>query len=156
MKLGSVSGIVALVAAALALPLMASHARAEKLPVAAMTIYPGQTISEDMLTEQAFTDGTSAAYPVIATTDDLVGRVARRTLLPGKLIARVAIGDPELVNRGTIVRAVLDTGGLEMRTSVVALQAGSLGSVIQVRNVDSGKVITGVVQADGTVRVGTP
>lgn len=156
MKLGSVSRIVALVAAALALPPLASHARAENLPVAAMTIYPGQAISEDMLAEQAFADGTSAAYPVVATPDELVGKVARRTLLPGKLIARVAIGEPDIVNRGTIVRAVLSTGGLQMRTAVVALQAGALGSVIQVRNVDSGKVITGVVQADGTVRVGTP
>jgi len=155
MKLGSVSGMVATMAAAL-VALTATAALAEKLPVAALTIYPGQPISEDMLTEQAFTDGTSAAYPVVATVDELVGKVARRTLLPGKLIARTAIGEPELVSRGTIVRAVLSTGSLQMRTSVVALQGGGLGSVIQVRNVDSGKVITGVVQQDGTVRVGTP
>ena len=109
-----------------------------------------------MLTEQAFTDGTSVAYPVVASAGELVGKVARRTLLPGKLIARVAVGEPDIVNRGTIVRAVLSTAGLEMRTTVVALQSGALGAAIQVRNVDSGKVITGVVQADGTVRVGTP
>jgi flagella basal body P-ring formation protein FlgA len=155
MKLGSVSGIIAAIAAAL-LPPAATRAAAENLPVAAMTIYPGQAISEDMLTEQAFTDGTSAAYPVVATAGEIVGKVARRTLLPGKLIARVAVGEPDIVGRGTIVRAVLSTGGLQMRTAVVALQAGGLGAVIQVRNVDSGKVITGVVQADGTVRVGAP
>ena len=155
MKLGSVSGMVAAIAAALC-ALTATAALAEKLPVAALTIYPGQPIGEDMIAEANFTDGTSAAYPVVATADELVGKVARRTLLPGKLIARTAIGDPELVSRGTIVRAVLSTGGLQMRTSVVALQGGGLGSVIQVRNVDSGKVITGVVQQDGTVRVGTP
>ena len=59
---------------------------------------------------------------------------------------------------GEIALAVmlLSTAGLQMRTSVVALQGGGLGSIIQVRNVDSGKVITGVVQQDGTVRVGTP
>ena len=134
----------------------ATAASAESLPVAAMTIYPGQAISADMLAEAAFTDGTSAAYPVAASRDELVGKVARRTLLPGRLIARTAIGDPELISRGTIVRAVLSTGSLQMRTAVLALQGGGLGSVIQVRNVDSGKVITGIVQADGTVRVGTP
>jgi flagella basal body P-ring formation protein FlgA len=82
--------------------------------------------------------------------------VARRTLLPGKLIARNAIGEAEIVVRGTIVRAILSNEALTMKTSVVALQAGGLGAIIQVRNIDSGKIITGVVQADGTVRVGGP
>jgi flagella basal body P-ring formation protein FlgA len=36
----------------------------------------------------------------------------------------------------------------------MTLQAGALGAMIQVRNIDSGKVIVGLVQADGSVRVG--
>lgn len=157
MKSGSVSRVVALAAALLA-PWIAVGwaAEAERLPVAALTIYPGETITEAMLTDKAFAAGTAETYPVIASPVEMVGKVARRTLLPGKLIARNAIGEAEIVVRGTIVRAILSNEALTMKTSVVALQAGGLGAIIQVRNIDSGKIITGVVQADGTVRVGGP
>ncbi|MBZ0230194.1 MAG: flagellar basal body P-ring formation chaperone FlgA [Bauldia sp.] len=126
----------------------------EYLPVAAVVIYPGDVIEEKMLAEQKFPSGTAATYPVVAARGELAGKVARRTLLPGKLIARNAVGQPDLVTRGSIVFALFEDGALRMSTTALALQSGSLGAGIQVRNVDSGKVIFGVVQADGTVRIG--
>ena len=132
----------------------AGAAPVERLPVAAVIIYPGDVIDESMLSEEEFPGGTSEAYPVVATGAELAGKVAKRTLLPGKLIARNAVAEPELVARGTIVLAVFEDGTLKMSTTALALQAGSLGEGIQVRNIDSGKVIFGVVQPDGTVRIG--
>ncbi len=125
----------------------------ELLPVAAVTIYPGDTIGENMLTDGRFPAGTSAGLPVVAARTELVGKVARRTLLPGRLIARNVVGEPELVARGKIVSAVYEQGGLTITTSVLALQSGALDEAIQVRNIDSGKVIVATVRADGSVRV---
>ena len=34
-----------------------------------------------------------------------------------------------------------------------ALQSGAAGALIQVRNTDTGVIIRGIVQADGTVKV---
>ena len=131
-----------------------SHAGdVESLPVAAVTIYPGDTIAEAMLVDRAFPAGTAAGYPIVASRAELTGKVARRTLLAGKLIAKNAIAMPALVAQGTIVRAVYQDEGLVITAAALALQSGSLGAVIQVRNTDSGKVIIGSVQADGTVRV---
>jgi flagella basal body P-ring formation protein FlgA len=127
---------------------------AETLPVPAATIYPGDTISAEMLADGTFPDGTSSGFPVATTRGDLIGKVARRTLLPGKLIARNTIADPELVQKGKIVSAVYQQGPLIITASVLALQSGSLDDAIQVRNVDSGKVIVGTVTADGGVRIG--
>lgn len=126
----------------------------EHLPVAAVVIYPGDIIDESMLVDEEFPSGTAETYPVVASRSEASGKVARRTLLPGKLIARNAVAEPELVTRGTMVVAVFEDGALQMSTTALALQGGSLGDGIQLRNVDSGKVIFGVVQRDGTIRIG--
>jgi flagella basal body P-ring formation protein FlgA len=143
---------LALAASLAAVPVRA--APVEWLPVAAITIYPGDLITETMLTEGRFPGGTSINRPVALSNADVVGKVARRTLLPGRLIPRNTVAVPDLVARGTVVPAIYEDGGLLITASVVTLQAGALGAMIQVRNVDSGKVIVGLVQADGSVRVG--
>ena len=126
----------------------------ERLPIAVVTIYPGQTITDDMLAEREYPPGTVERYPIFADRANLVGKVAKRTLIAGKLIASNAVSEADLIARGTIVQATYRTAEVEISAPVLALQAGSLNAPIQVRNVDTGKVITGIVQADGTVRVG--
>ena len=146
--------VFASILAPLAEPATAVAGRIEVLPVASVTIYPGDLIAEEMLTDAKFPEGTSVNLPVIVSRADLTGMVARRTILPGRLIARNAVGRPELVARGAIVPAIYEDGDLVITASVLALQSGSLNEMVQVRNIDSGKVIVGLVQADGTIRVG--
>jgi len=128
-------------------------ASSETLPVPAVTIYPGDIIAENMLEDGRFPPGTAAGYPVAVTHAELVGKIARRTLLPGKLIARNTIAEPDLVRKGKIVSAIYEAGALTITATVLALQSGALNDMIQVRNVDSGKVIVGTVAEDGTVRI---
>jgi flagella basal body P-ring formation protein FlgA len=143
---------LALAASLAAVPVRA--AQIEWLPVAAITIYPGDIITETMLTDGKFPEGTGLNRPVAVSSDEVVGKVARRTLLPGRLIPRNTVAIPDLVARGTIVPAIYQDGPLLITASVMTLQAGALGAMIQVRNIESGKVIVGLVQADGSVRVG--
>jgi flagella basal body P-ring formation protein FlgA len=58
------------------------------------------------------------------------------------------------VANGAEVRLIYAEGGLLIVTSGMALQEGSAGDLIRVRNIDSGVTISGVVQPDGTVMVG--
>ena len=146
--------LAALALAAIALGAFAPEALAEKLPVTTVTVYPGDAISDRMVTEAAFPEGTSRKFAVLVDRGELIGKVARRTILPGRLIARNAVTVPDLVEKGTIVPAVYEDGVLTITTSVLALQSGALNDAIQVRNIDSGKVIVAAVQADGSVRVG--
>ena len=124
------------------------------LPVPVITIYPGDIIGAEMLADQSFPAGTSASSAILAQRQAIVGKIARRTLLPGKPIAANAIAEPDIVRRGTVTRAYLNEGGLSITTLVLPLQSGALGAVIQCRNVDSGRIIMGTVQADGSVRIG--
>lgn len=125
----------------------------EMLPVPVVTIYPGNRITAQMLAEQAFASGTSDRGLYIVDAGSAVGKVARRTLLPGRVIAANAIAEPDLINRGVVTKAVFEFSGISIATQVMPLQSGALGAFVQARNIDSGLVISGTVQADGTLRV---
>ena len=147
---------LALLAAAIAFgPGVAAAASAQlvTLPVPALTIYPGDLIEADALTEHTFIlSRIGSGY--IDSTDRLIGKVARRTLLPDHPSPPNAIGEVDLVTRGTTVQLVFQQAGLIITAFAAPLQDGSAGEVIRVRNIDSGAVVVGIVQTDGTVRVG--
>ncbi len=52
----------------------------QSLPVPKIVIYPGETISE-VLIDRAFSETWSSRMPVHKARGDLVGKVARRTLV---------------------------------------------------------------------------
>ena len=125
----------------------------EQRPVPAVTIYPGDVIHENMLTDGTFPDGAGAASYATNRTM-LLGKVARRTLLPGQSIPANAVAEPKLVAIGARVRLVFEEGGLVVSTYASALQAGGAGDFISVRNMESGVVISGTVASDGSVHIG--
>jgi flagella basal body P-ring formation protein FlgA len=150
----TLSGAYLLIVALAVVPRTAAAADSERLPVPAVTIYPGDVINQAMLTLGDFAPGTAGQSAVVGSSEELVGKVARRTLLPGRLIVRNSVSEPTLVQKGSIVPAVYRTGVLMITTSVLALQSGALGDVIQARNIDSGKTIVGAVLADGSIGIG--
>ena len=135
---------------------VASHANAESivLPVPSITIYPGDTIKESMLKERSFLSTFRVRSAVIESPVQLIGKVARRTLLPGEAIPANAVDDAQLVTRGVTTQIIFQEEGLTISAMGAPLQSGSLGEQIRVRNVDTGRIILGVVQADGTIRIG--
>ncbi|MCP3464102.1 MULTISPECIES: flagellar basal body P-ring formation chaperone FlgA [unclassified Bradyrhizobium] len=142
-------------AAALLVLASASLAAAEdrRLPVPAVSIRAGELIREDMITERAFAANLLGVAMFIEGRQVLVGRMARRTLLPGQPIPTNAVEDPWTVARGAMVKVVVEDSGLSIVTYGSALQSGAAGALIPVRNTDTGVVIRGIVQPDGTVKV---
>jgi flagella basal body P-ring formation protein FlgA len=124
------------------------------LPVPAVTIYAGDTIQESMLKDRAFPENYRYRTAVVESPRVLAGKMARRTLLPGEPIPMNAVDDPKLVTRGVQAQIVFEEAGLSIMGVGIPLQSGTIGETIQVKNVDSGRVITGRVQADGRVRIG--
>lgn len=131
-----------------------SHAAAQQiqLPVPRITVYPGDVISDDILVDRAFP--TSLGEAVHGDRHTLVGMVARFTLLPGQPIGINAVRVPQVVQQGKAALVVFQAGGLVISATAVALQSGATGDVVSLRNSESGATIRGVVQADGTIRVG--
>lgn len=124
------------------------------LPVPMVTIYPGDLINESMLRERAFPPNFRARAAVVETPRALIGKVAKRTLLPGEAIPNNAVDDPKVITRGSPTQIVFQENGLTITALGTPLQDGSLGEQIRVRNSDTGRIVLGVVQADGRVRIG--
>lgn len=123
------------------------------LPVPKVAIYPGETIGADAVEPRAFDAAWSARMPVAQQSSDVVGKVARRTLLPGQPIPVNAIRTPDAVQAGKIYRIVFRDGGLVISGNAVALTPGAVGDMVSLRNPDSGSVVRGIVSDDGTVRI---
>jgi flagella basal body P-ring formation protein FlgA len=90
---------------------------------------------------------------VLEAQSAAIGKVARRTLLPNQPIALNAIRDPFVIAQGKQAFLVFKADGLTITSSAVALQNGGVGDIVTARNADSGIVVRGAVQADGTIRV---
>jgi len=117
-------------------------------------IYPGETITMDTLKEVTLKPGKIIPPAVAITLPELDGKVAVRTLLPGRYIAGSSLREPWVVERGASVQMIFVAGGLTISAAAVTLQPGAAGDFVKVRNIDSGKILSGTVMADGSIRVG--
>jgi flagella basal body P-ring formation protein FlgA len=124
------------------------------LPVPVVTIYTGDTITDALIEERQFPTAVRVRQAVVEGRAPLIGKIARRTLIAGKPIPINAVVEPMLVTRGVPAQAVFRSGGIFITTVALPVRSGSLGDYVQMRNMDSGQMIAGVVQADGTVLVG--
>ncbi|MTI45926.1 flagella basal body P-ring formation protein FlgA [Roseibium hamelinense] len=124
------------------------------LPVPKVTIHPGDELNTDNVIIRRFPRQTTQQFAVMTDRYALKGMVARRTLLPGKPIPTTAVEAEVLVRRGEPARLVFQEQGLTIVMQVEAMQNGAAGKVVRVRNIDSGLVVTGIVQSDGTIRTG--
>jgi flagella basal body P-ring formation protein FlgA len=122
------------------------------MPVPVQVIYPGDRITESMLVDSQ-EPAPNPTPGAIWDRADVVGKVARRTLLPGRPIPAIAVEEPRAVSTGGQVQLLYQQDGLIIVTTAQALQNGYVGQIVQVRNLDSGLVVSGVVQPDGAVRV---
>ncbi|WP_245409721.1 flagellar basal body P-ring formation chaperone FlgA [Pararhizobium haloflavum] len=134
---------------------MVPLAAAASEPVAIVpneVIYPGQAIDVALLREVAVTNPNVRA-DYVSSLEDLRDAVARRTLLPGRVIPISAVREAYAVERGAPVRLVFSNAGLTITASGSPLQSAAIGDFIKVRNTDTGVTVSGTVMADGSVQV---
>jgi flagellar basal body P-ring formation protein FlgA len=81
------------------------------------------------------------------------GRRLRRALTAGTPLTADVLDKDVLVQRGQQVTLIASTGGIEIRAQGQALSDGSAADRVRVRNVNSLKIVEGVVENAGTVRV---
>ena len=86
----------------------------------------------------------------------VLGMAARRVLMPGTLIREQDVAPPVLVERRANVIVVLETGDMTLTMQGRALDAGALGDQVRVENLQSKRIVEGVVDGPGKVRVALP
>jgi flagella basal body P-ring formation protein FlgA len=154
MPVGAFRGLVRAAAVGLALCCALPALAQEVVLIPKRVIYPGETVSADALKEVTLKPGKQAPEAVAVTLAELEGKVAKRTLLTGRYIPLSSLREAYLVEKGAAVEVMFVSGALTISASAVTLESGSAGDLVKVRNVDSGKILTGIVMADGSIRVG--
>lgn len=125
----------------------------EVVLIPSRVIYPGETIVLAALKQVTLIPGKHKPDAMATRAEELQGKIAKRTLLPGRYIPTAAIREAWLVEQGAAVQVFFIAGGLTISATAVTLQPGSAGDLIKVRNSDSGKILSGTVMADGTIQV---
>ena len=122
------------------------------IPTPKAVIYPGDVILDGMLVDvpNVARDGSG---PFVNSRSLIIGKAARLTLLPGHAIPFSGVSNRKLVSNGSEVKLIFSEGDLFISTTGAALQDGSVGDIVRVRNDDSGVTVSGAVQPDGSVRV---
>lgn len=116
------------------------------------TIFPGDIITRDRVTEVLVTN-PNLAPGYVDNLQIVLGKVSKRTLVAGRTITPSDLRDPFAVQRGTTIRITYSTGGMNLSASGTAIEDGMAGEVVRVRNRDTGVTISGTAKEDGTVEV---
>jgi flagella basal body P-ring formation protein FlgA len=117
-------------------------------------IYPGDPVQEDALEEKLFQTNGVIEGAIVRSRDEIVGKIARRTLIPGQPIAISGLDTPRVIKVGASVKIIYASEGLQIIATGVAQQAGGVGDTIRVRNEESGIFVSGRVMPDGSILVG--
>jgi flagella basal body P-ring formation protein FlgA len=112
----------------------------------------GETLtSSDVIAEKRLVNSLSSPY--VGRIEDLAGRPTRRPLPQGTPVTAEALSGALLIHRGQAVTLTASTAGFEVRAPGRALADASASQRVRVQNLDSLKVVEGVAESAGVVRV---
>jgi flagella basal body P-ring formation protein FlgA len=95
----------------------------------------------------------SLSSPYVGRVEDLAGRLTRRPLPEGTPVTAESLSAALLIKRGQTVTLTASTGGIPVRAPGRALADAAASQRLRVQNLDSLKVVEGVAESDGVVRV---
>jgi flagella basal body P-ring formation protein FlgA len=93
------------------------------------------------------------ASPYLSKVAELDGRVTRRPLPEGTAITAEAMNAALLIHRGQSVTLTWAMGGIEVRAPGVAMADAGANQRVRVQNLNSLKIVEGLADTDGVVRV---
>lgn len=91
--------------------------------------------------------------PFVSRPEDLAGRLTRRPLPEGTAVTADALNAALLIKRGQQVTLVAQSAGFEVRAPGKALADAAANQRVRVQNLNSLKIIEGLADTDGVVRV---
>ncbi|EIC22166.1 flagellar basal body P-ring formation chaperone FlgA [Thiorhodovibrio frisius] len=120
--------------------------------VAASPMSRGSMVTPaDVKLERRETGGLLSSY--FDDLSDAVGMQVRRSLRPGDVVTDSHLKTPLWVERGQLVRILSENPSIRVSMSGEALEDGGAGDRIRVRNRSSQRVLEGIIESPGVVRV---
>lgn len=132
---------------------VAAASESVTVAVATVTVYPGDVIKESILADRQVILAKRETGAGYATRSDLLGKIARRTILPGQPIMSDAVRAPFAVLQGQSTLVVYRKDGLLITSYAAPLQSAGVGDLVSMRNFDTGSIFTARVMPDRSVAV---
>lgn len=92
----------------------------------------------------------------VSDIEDAMGKVALRSFAAGASLQEDQLGEPTLVEKGSVVRLVAKIGRVTATTAGRAVQSGAAGDMVGVENLTSGQIVHGIVREAGMVEAVAP
>ncbi|RKZ88484.1 MAG: flagella basal body P-ring formation protein FlgA [Gammaproteobacteria bacterium] len=89
----------------------------------------------------------------LKNTDQAVGQQLKYSVAQGIVLNPKSLVIQKMVRRGEQITLIAKAGGMEVRMSGTALSDATHGQRIQVKNVSSKRIVEGIVDAPGIVRI---
>jgi flagella basal body P-ring formation protein FlgA len=122
------------------------------IPVLARHLDGGATIGEADLDWITVSD-EHVTGDVVTETSQIIGRELRHAITEGQPLHGRDFIPPRLVTRGSLVLLKIETPYLLMTAQGRALQDGAAGESVRVTNTQSNRVVEGIAEAPGVVRI---
>jgi flagellar basal body P-ring formation protein FlgA len=116
-------------------------------------IYPGDMITTNNLIERQLLVAPNNPAVFGEREEDLLGKVARRTLLPNELIPDTAVRTQDLIKQGRTYKLTYDSEFVSIVGVGVPLQSGSAGEIVNVRNPETGLIVKARIKPDQSLAV---
>ncbi|WP_374029632.1 flagellar basal body P-ring formation chaperone FlgA [Bdellovibrio bacteriovorus] len=120
-------------------------------PVATRLILQGERVQPEDI-RMTMTDVTFAKDGALRI-EDIQGQLAARSLPVGTTIWSSDLKREPAAKRGQIVKALLGDENFEISVNMVAEDNGFVGDVIKVKNLETQKVLSGIVTEKGVVKL---
>lgn len=119
----------------------------------AAAVLPRGTVLNETHVVLADVDTSSVGSPAFEAVADVMHSELVRDLRPGQPIRVQDVRQTVLVKRGqTVLMSVGQAQGFQITARVEALQDGRMGEKVQLKNSESGKILSGVVKGPNTVQ----
>lgn len=122
------------------------------IPVLAKKLKVGTIIGTHDLKREWVQD-IKIGKDVLTATADILGQEMRQAHPAGSVIRARDIAAPRMVLRGSIVTMKIQTPAMLITAQGRALQDGTKGEVVRIKNMQSMRIIEATVTADGIVQV---
>lgn len=125
------------------------------VPVLKRALQPGNVIEKEDIEYKAFPQHKITAH-IIQSEQDLIGRTVRRNMPQiGNMINTQDIINPILIKRGDLVTMRVENAGVLITARGKAQGNAAAGQVVQVMNLESKRLIEGVVKDSQIVVIPT-
>jgi flagella basal body P-ring formation protein FlgA len=105
----------------------------------------------DVFVKETYMNGRGAEYP--ASIEDVIGKVLKKDVPMNTIVANQMLEEPVAVQRGEIVNVIAENKKLLIQSKGKMIDKGRVGDMVRVKNISSGREITGRVTANNAVTV---